>query len=185
MKRELTILGVCALAAGGCTADQWQRFPSPDDAIAAVPWFSVMYYGPAIQEYKVNPPRPPVEGTVPVSGGVPRMEILPANLPAINALRNPAQRTAESIERGRDRYEIYCTPCHGSAGDGQGPVPVGANLPFVPSLLTAQARGYTDGYLYALVRHGRGLMPAYGDRIFEEDRWHVVNYVRVLQGVSP
>lgn len=184
MKRELTILGVC-LAAAGCTADQWQRFPGPDDAVASVPWFAVMYYGPAIQEYKTNPPRPPVEGTVPVTGGLPRMDIRPGNLAAIDALVNPVQRTAASIERGQHEYEIYCTPCHGPAADGRGPVPVGTNVPFVPSLLTAQARSYTDGYLYTIIRHGRGLMPAYGDRILGEDRWHVVNYVRMLQGGSP
>jgi mono/diheme cytochrome c family protein len=184
LKRELTIIALSALAAG-CTADQWERFPSPDDAVAAVPWFSTMYRGPAVQVYKWNPPRPPVEGTVPVSGNEPRMDVLPQNLPVINALRNPVQRTATSIERGAERYEIYCTPCHGSLGDGQGPVPVGTNLAYVPSLLTPQARAYTDGYLYAITRHGRGLMPAYGDRILGADRWHVVNYVRVLQGASP
>jgi mono/diheme cytochrome c family protein len=53
-----------------------------------------------------------------------------------------------------------------------------------PSLLTDQARRYTDGYLYAIVRHGRLLMPAYGDRIPGAERWDVVNYVRVLQGGS-
>ncbi len=177
------MLGVCLVAAG-CTADQWERFPSPDDAIALVPWFSVMYTGPAVKPYKWNPPRPPVAGTVPVGGNEPAMTITanPQDLARINALRNPVQRTASSLERGRDRYEVYCTPCHGSAGDGQGPVPVGTNLPWVPSLLTPQARGLSDGYLYAIIRHGRGLMPAYGDRLLGEDRWHVVNYTRMLQG---
>ena len=55
----------------------------------------------------------------------------------------------------------------------------------VPSLLTAQARGRSDGYVYGVVVHapamGRGLMPRYGDRIRGSDRWDVVNYVRNLQ----
>ncbi len=63
-------------------------------------------------------------------------------------------------------------------------MPVGANLPWVPSLLTPIAQRHSDGMLYAIVRHGRGLMPAYGDRLRGEDRWHVVNYVRQLQGAA-
>ena len=51
-----------------------------------------------------------------------------------------------------------------------------------PSLLTARARGYTDGYLYSIIRYGRGLMPRYGDKVSDPaDRWAIVNHVRQLQ----
>jgi len=54
------------------------------------------------------------------------------------------------------------------------------------SLLTANARGYTDGYLYSILRYGRGIMGKYGDKITRiDDRWQVVNYVRQLQAASP
>jgi mono/diheme cytochrome c family protein len=175
------------IAAGaGCSAndwpDSWRRLPSPDDAVAAVPWFSTMHYGIAIQPYKTPTPRPPVAGTVPVTGAEVPVPVTPANLPAINAIRNPVDRTAESLEAGKTAYEVYCYPCHGEKGGGDGPV--NAKLLVTPSLLTDQARQYTDGYLYAIVRHGRGIMPAYGDRIPPERRWDIVNYVRVLQGVA-
>ena len=50
------------------------------------------------------------------------------------------------------------------------------------SLLTDKARAYSDGYLYSIIRYGRGLMPRYGDKVYRhEDRWAVVNYVRQLQ----
>jgi len=171
------------LAGAGCSANDWpdalRRVPGPDDAVALVPWFSTMHTGIAIQPYKTAVPRPPVPGTVPVTGAEPPLPINRENLPAIDALENPVERTAVSLERGKARYEVFCLPCHGVAGAGDGPVD--EKLLVTPSLLTEQARQYTDGYLYAIVRHGRLLMPAYGDRIPGDDRWDVVNYVRMLQ----
>lgn len=183
MKRELVLLAAILVGAG-CSAndwpDSWRRLPSPDDAVAAVPWFSTMHYGIAIQPYKVPTPRPPVPGTVPVTGAEAPLLVTPVNLPAINALVNPMDRTAASIETGKATFDVYCFPCHGADGAGDGPV--NEKLLVTPSLLTEQAKQYTDGYLYSIIRHGRGIMPAYGDRIPPERRWDVVNYVRVLQG---
>jgi mono/diheme cytochrome c family protein len=167
--------------AAGCTRDQWQRFPGPDDVIALFPWFSNMYTGPAIQPYKM--PLAPVEGTVPITGVQPDLQITPATIAAIDRLENPVLQTAESIERGRDRYEIYCQVCHGDEGAGDGPV-ADALAGIVPSILTDRAMAYSDGYMYTLINRGRAVMPHYGDKIRGDDRWHVVNYVRVLQGAA-
>jgi len=174
----VAVLGLAVLA--GCTRDQWQRFPSPDDAVALFAWFAVMHYGIAIQPYKM--PRPAVEGTVPVDGAEPPLQITPANLPAIDRLTNPTQRTATSLETGARYYDIYCLPCHGVGGAGDGPV--NAVLIVAPSLLTDRARALSDGYLYTIIRHGRGIMPAYNEGVRGDDRWHVVNYVRQLQGAA-
>ena len=52
-----------------------------------------------------------------------------------------------------------------------------------PSLLTGRARGYSDGYVYSIIRYGRGVMPRYGDKVYlPSDRWAIVNHVRKLQG---
>jgi mono/diheme cytochrome c family protein len=181
------MLLAAVLAGAGCSANDWpdglRRVPGPDDAVALVPWFSTMHTGIAIRPYKMPVPRPPVLGTVPVTGAEPPLLVIPANLTAIDALRNPVDRTAESLEAGKGAYDVYCTPCHGAKGAADGPV--NAKLLVTPSLLTQQARRYTDGYLYAIIRHGRGIMPAYGDRIAGDHRWDVVNYVRVLQEVAP
>lgn len=176
-------LGVAAsLALAACSRDQWQRFPSPDDVIAAVPWFATMHRSIAVQPYQM--PRPPVPGTVPVTGSEVTYEVLPPNYPAINRLVNPVARTSASINRGQELYRIYCVPCHGPAGQGDGPIVAKFIRP--PSLTTAQAKAYTDGYLYALLSSGRGLMPPYGDKIRGEDRWNVVNYLRaVIQAGQP
>ncbi len=171
-----------ALLAGGCTREQWHRFPSPDDLVAAIPWFSVMHRGIAIQPYKM--PRQPVEGTVPVTG----MEVVPPAIPqnrsALDRLANPVQRTASSMERGRDRYDIYCTLCHGAEGLGDGPVaPALANA--VRNLIEERQVNNSDGWIYGTITNGFGaLMPEYGSKISPEDRWHIVNYVRLLQGAA-
>ena len=55
-----------------------------------------------------------------------------------------------------------------------------------PSLLTARARAYPDGYIYSIIRYGRGVMPRYGDKVYLPfDRWAIVNHVRKLQAASP
>ncbi|HEY2824632.1 MAG TPA: cytochrome c [Gemmatimonadales bacterium] len=171
------------LVVAGCTRENWYRAPSPDDAVALVPWFAVMHRGIAIQAYQM--PRQPVPGTVPITGvevPTPPNDPSAANMARINALKNPADRTSESIERGRNRFTIYCSVCHGPAADGNGTVPVGTKIRgWVPSLLTPKAMAYSDGYLYSMIRHGRGLMPAYGDKVRGIDRWDVVNYLRTLQ----
>jgi len=82
---------------------------------------------------------------------------------------------------GDTLYHTYCAVCHGEAGDGRGQVQVGA-----PSLLSARARAYTDGYLYSMIRYGRGAMPRYGDKLYDpNDRWAIVSHLRALQAKTP
>lgn len=176
----MLVMVFLGLLAAGCTREQWHRFPSPDDLIAAIPWFAVMRTGPAIQPYKM--PRQPAEGSVPVTGTEPPLPVTPQNQPALDRLVNPTQRTSLSLETGKKYFDIYCLPCHGATGAGDGLV--NAKLMVTPSLLTPRARAFSDGYLYAIVRHGRAIMPAYGEGVRGEDRWHVVNYVRQLQGAA-
>jgi hypothetical protein len=180
LKFEIACL-VALTTLSGCSRDSWQRSPGPDDVIGAVPWFATMRKGIAIKPYEM--PLPPVEGTVPVTGVELPLPINRDNLRRIDTLPNPTERTSESLERGRDRFDIYCALCHGDAGRGDGSIN-SAMFNIIPSLVTDQARRYTDGYLYTMIRHGRGNMPAYGDKVRGVDRWHVVNYVRMLQGAA-
>ena len=97
--------------------------------------------------------------------------------------RGRASSPREVDAAGDTLYQTFCTVCHGAAGDGKGPVGprVGA-----PSLLTGRARGYSDGYLYSIIRYGRGVMPRYGDKVYlPADRWAIVNHLRKLQAASP
>ncbi len=86
------------------------------------------------------------------------------------------------VARGQDRYDIYCTPCHGYAGDGDGMVPTrvgGAIKP--PTFHDDRLRHAPDGQIFATITHGRNNMPMYRHMIPANDRWAIVSYVRALQ----
>ncbi|MEM6336101.1 MAG: cytochrome c [Bacteroidota bacterium] len=94
----------------------------------------------------------------------------------------PVDVTRAFMERGQERYNIYCTPCHGEAGDGLGVIMTG-NYGYVPAPTyhSEYLRGVEDGYLYEVIANGVRSMPAYGFHIPVEDRWAIVAYVRALQ----
>jgi mono/diheme cytochrome c family protein len=84
------------------------------------------------------------------------------------------------VERGRDRYEIYCQPCHDARGDGRGILFQRANVP-TASLHQDNVRDYADGQLFDVITNGVGLMAGYRWPISSSDRWAIVAYVRELQ----
>jgi mono/diheme cytochrome c family protein len=103
--------------------------------------------------------------------------------PAIAGLVNPTNPTDPvSLARGEELYMRWCVVCHGPDGVGAN-ANIAALHPVLPAynLSGAQVAAYSDAYIYALIRVGRGLMPEYGSRVAHFDRWHIVNYVRQLQ----
>ena len=196
----MTLAGLALLVAG-CDW-YYNDVPSPDDLMHVIPWFDHMIYSRAVHPYsRADIPRNAVEGTVPVTGGEKdwAAEWAGGKTSTADALKNPTAsdaagqpavsgaavpRVPGSLEaKGDTLFQTYCAVCHGEVGAGNGLVgrKIGA-----PSLLTARARGYTDGYLYSIVRYGRGLMPRYGDKVYEPiDRWAIVNHVRRLQTAAP
>lgn len=169
-RRTVARIGVLALllAAAGCT--------TLDKAVGKVPWFTTMRDQPAIRPFEL--PRTPPAGSVPVTG---REDSLDLFLD-LATVRNPVPASERSLRRGKQVFEQYCIVCHGPAGRGDGTV-VPKFVP-PPDLTMETSVQRTDGYLYALLRQGRGIMPRYGDKIRGADRWHVVNYVRQLQDVG-
>ena len=93
--------------------------------------------------------------------------------------------------RGRERFEIYCTVCHGAEGDGKGSVSHYEGFPPIPTLLDDHVRHMADGQLYATIANGVRTMPPYGAQVPISDRWAIVAYVRALelhqlaQGTTP
>ncbi len=170
MARRVWVLAGLVLL-GGC---------NPDTVVHKVGWFSTMRHQRNIKPYAQ--PIPPVDGTVPVTGGE-----LPVTRDNADRLANPRTRTAQSLNRGEWVYQTYCLVCHGERGRGDGPLSLqgGGPFPAVRSLVTDSVSRKSDGYLYGTLvdaqRMGRGLMPRYGDKIRGADRWDVVNYVRSLQ----
>jgi len=96
----------------------------------------------------------------------------------------PFEITAEVLARGKERYEIYCTPCHGFTGDGNGMI-VQRELKKAASH-TGDARlldpvQSPPGYFFDVITNGFGVMYSYATRIKPEDRWAVVAYIKALQ----
>jgi mono/diheme cytochrome c family protein len=92
--------------------------------------------------------------------------------------------------RGKERYGIYCTPCHDGTGAGNGlvrqrAVASGASAFVPPTFHQDRIRHMPDGQLYATITNGRGNMPPYAMQIPVDDRWAIVSYVRVLQLAQP
>ena len=103
---------------------------------------------------------------------------------------NPLKVTKDTLKRGRERYDIYCTPCHGKAGDGNG-ITSQYNL-VAADLHQMKLVQIEDGYIFDVLKNGYNLttnevgivsyrMPAYDSKMSNEDLWHVVSYLRALQ----
>ncbi len=82
--------------------------------------------------------------------------------------------------RGHERYEIYCLPCHGARGAGDGEV-VRRGFPAPPGFATAGASALPDARLHEIILRGSGTMYPFADRVSAEDAWAVVAYMRALQ----
>ena len=107
---------------------------------------------------------------------------MPATIDSMSSIANPVAADARSLANGHKYYAINCMVCHGEKGMGDGPATkygmAGINI------VGPATQGRSDGYIFGMIRNGRGLMPTY-NRIEEMDRWDVVNYVRGLQGRYP
>jgi len=164
-------------------------------AFGACTWFTDFKNQPRIEPWEpvsqnesdtTTPPRGqpkysvPVQGTA-VAGYQISYQPLPQVIDSFTPIPNPHPVTEASLANGKKQYQINCAVCHGAAGDGNGGLKkVNPAYGYSPSLMTESARGRSDGYIYGMLRNGRGIMPSY-NRIEEPDRWDVVNYVRALQ----
>jgi mono/diheme cytochrome c family protein len=169
-----------AVAALGTTACSW--FTAFVEQPKLDPWEVVSFPGKVLLPSRGNPQLSvPITGTF-VSGLQVSYTPLPGVIDSMSAIKNPTPPSAASLVNGRKLFQINCSPCHGEAGLGNGPATkwgvTGINL------TVDHAQGLTDGYIFGMIRNGRGAMPTY-NRIEEMDRWDVVNYVRGLQGKLP
>ena len=132
--------------------------------------------------------RPPVEGSVArgtVIGAPAMMQGKTGGDEWIEAI--PVEVSMATLERGRQRYDIYCSPCHGLAGYGDGMVAKRADQlmegTWTPptSFHIDLVRQRQDGHLFNTITNGIRNMPAYGPQIPVNDRWAIVSFVRALQ----
>ncbi|KAA3615295.1 MAG: cytochrome c [Calditrichaeota bacterium] len=93
---------------------------------------------------------------------------------------NALDITTALLARGEERYEIYCTPCHNSNGDGKGLIIEKGMLP-PPNFMDDKVKNFTDGYIFGVISNGVRTMPSYRHQISVRDRWAIVAHLRKMQ----
>lgn len=96
------------------------------------------------------------------------------------ALRQPPPLTPALLDRGEERYRIYCSVCHGEHGDGDGMI-VRRGFPHPPSFHEPRLRAAPPAHVVAVITRGYGVMYSYADRVEPADRWAIAAYVQALQ----
>ncbi len=121
--------------------------------------------------------RNPVEGTI-ARGHLPYQFIGNPDL-AGEKLVNPIPVSKASLKLGQEKYDTYCSPCHDYHGTGQSRLR--GQFPNPPSLHSDKVRNWSDGRIFAVITEGQNVMPSYSTQLTEDERWSVINYIRVLQ----
>ncbi len=126
--------------------------------------------------------RKPIEGTVAVGRYNEDVSFISGkNKDGNYVADNPIILTREILDRGQDRYNIYCAPCHSPVGNGKGIV-TQYDYPVIPgNFHDNRIRNQPDGEMFNTITYGLRSMPAYGYQLKTEDVWAVVHYVRALQ----
>lgn len=125
--------------------------------------------------------RMPVDGTV-ARGHLNDDDVLYTGLSSDGApaAEFPFAITRAELDRGENRYNVYCAPCHSKVGDGRGMV-VQRGYRQPPSFHIDRLRDVPPGYMFDVITNGFGVMPDYRTQISAEDRWAIVAYVKALQ----
>jgi hypothetical protein len=92
----------------------------------------------------------------------------------------PLPLTKDLLARGQDRYNIFCSPCHGLQGDGNGMVTL-RGMKHPPTYHQERVRNEPNGYFFDVITNGFGAMSGYSMQLEPRDRWAIVSYVRALQ----
>ncbi len=160
------VLVLCGLA-GACRQDMHDQ-----------PRFEPLEGSPLFEDGRASRPR--VAGTVARGERGWDPHLMEGRVDGELASTLPFPLTLELLRRGRERYDIFCSPCHDRAGTGQGIV-VQRGLKQPPSLHVERLRAAPPGYFFDVITRGFGAMLDLADRIPPDDRWAVVAYVRALQ----
>ncbi len=111
---------------------------------------------------------------------IPAFTVAQGDLARYEAAKKPPQVTLALLERGKDRFDAFCSPCHGLSGYGDGMV-VERGFPHPPSFFSQRLLSVEVRHFYNVQTKGLGVMYSYADRVSEEDRWAIAAYIRALQ----
>jgi hypothetical protein len=162
------LLAVCAalfsVLAGGCQIRQDMADQPYNRPLSPSPFFD-----------DGRSERPLIENTVPRGSIADDDLFVPKESNAF-----PLPLTPELLKHGQERYKIYCAPCHGIQGDGNGMVSM-RGMKHPPSFHDPRLRQVPNGYIYDVITNGFGAMLGYASQVPAADRWAIIAYVRALQ----
>ncbi|MFN0123804.1 MAG: c-type cytochrome [Blastocatellia bacterium] len=169
-------LSGCQLITPGVDRTPLQIFPDMDNQAK----YKAQAESPFFADKRAN--RKPPQGTI-AQGKLREDEALyqgKANGQDVATV--PLKIDVALLQRGQERFNINCAPCHSRVGDGQGIVKIRGNNALIPANLT-ESKYVTvpDGYIFNVITNGKGTMLPLGQNIPAEDRWAIVAYVRALQ----
>ena len=181
-KYTTKFLGIAALALAACTSSK-----PPLDYIGPN-----MVDGPSVKAQRedcrmdmdtqdphcIRGVRMPPKGTIPIDYE-PYPYTVDEGDAAGKALKNPLRPTKAILERGQKLYETYCVVCHGTKGDGAGPIV--PKFPQPPPLFSEKVSDWSDGRIFHVMTRGQNLMLSYASQVTADERWAIVHYVRALQ----
>jgi mono/diheme cytochrome c family protein len=195
MRYFLISFGVCVLAVMGLLGKRGDHFRKPP-----------LYVFPDMEwQLKLRPQTPngfftnglssqlPVPGTVARStpiqttdGAVYPYQDAPVMTGRITSTtnyveNNPLPVTEQLIQRGQQRFTIYCSPCHGANGEGKGITQKIGAMAVVANLHDKRIVEMADGELFYVISNGRNLMGSYAPQVSVQDRWAIISYLRALQ----
>jgi mono/diheme cytochrome c family protein len=161
------VLLACAVATAGCRLDMHDG-----------PRYEPLEQSDFFADKRAS--RPAIEGTVP-RGFLRENDVLYTGMQGGAPIdRIPLPVTRQTIARGQDRFNVYCSPCHGPTGEGNGMI-VQRGYKQPTSLHDPRLRKERAGYFFDVMTRGFGQMPDYAAQVAPEDRWAIVSYIRALQ----
>jgi mono/diheme cytochrome c family protein len=169
-------VGVSACARG-CTSSRPPIHinPSMDDQPKVLPQTASAFF------YNGSAMREPIPGTIPIGGLKEDGAFFTGKGPDGQFVATiPVTVDDALLERGRQRYAIYCQPCHDARGDGKGILFQRANVP-TATFHQEKIQKYPDGQIFDIMSNGQGLMPAYRWPIPPADRWAIIAHIRELE----
>ena len=163
--KSLLLAAACLVAAGGCGTLRQDMANQPrQNPLSPASFFQ-----------DDRSARPIIDNTV-VRGSVEEDALLVPK----DSNTFPLPLTQELLARGQDRYNIFCSPCHGLQGDGQGMVTM-RGMKHPPTYHQDRLRNEPNGYFFDVITRGFGAMNGYSAQLNPQDRWAIVAYVRALQ----
>lgn len=176
MSVRALLCSLVVLAAAGCEG----VLPAPD-LERMIDQRNVRPYAPSALFSDGRAMRPPPAGTISRARVVGEPLLTDGAADGRLAARIPLPVDRDLLERGRNRFDVFCAACHGLRGDGRSPVARNMDLRKPPSLLEQPVTDFPPGRIFQVISLGYGLMPSYAWALGVRDRWAAVAYLGALQ----